>query len=339
MMRETETDSHVSGCLIGRDAGYQREFYVEPYDDSDQAKERADLIENMISDLDTRSLFKAVIEARKYIYSVIDFEWEIKNSLDHITGFKRFDQKFFKYNDAERLVIDWGKEGKPIPDSALVCETSDNPIMLPVLRDFILKEFGMESWASFLETFGEGIIIGKYPPGSDPKFKDEVNKAVQAIARSSRGSMPDGANIEIKETTRNTGDHDKFVQMCDTGISISILGHENAVSQGSGMQVGENMNSFKVRGEIAVDDLYFLDAQINRIIQIFAKRNWPDDKRPRFGTDKSERVDVGKWIQVLKTAYNHGIKINPDEYRKLGLDIYDDQEPIIRKPQMFEYGD
>jgi len=327
MMNRAEIDSHIAGCLVGRKAGFQREFSIVPYSDNESDIQRAQWVNNALMQLQTRTLFKDIHEAVLKKYAVIDFEWDIIDGkqvpIDHIS----LEQKYFRYKDGV-LKIDFGKELKDIPPEALVCETKEIPILLPVLRDYILKEFGLESWAGFIETFGEGIIIGKYPPGASTDFKTEVETAVNAIARSSRGIMPDGADIDIIEAKRSTGDHETFVETANKGISISILGHENAVQQSKSLQVGENLSQYKVKREIAVDDMYFIDNCVQKLVRILIDRNYGDGKYPVFKMDKKEPPNIKERLDVLDLAFNHGLKINPDEYRKLDLFVYEDQEPL-----------
>ena len=49
MMNMSETDSQVYGCLLGRNAGLQTQFAVQPFEDATESDiERAQLIESVI---------------------------------------------------------------------------------------------------------------------------------------------------------------------------------------------------------------------------------------------------------------------------------------------------
>jgi len=330
MMKRAALDSYIAGCLMGRRAGFMREFNILPFSDAASDIERAQIIQNMIRRLNYRNLFKAIQEALLMKFKVIDFDWEVQEGLQMITGFKAFEQKYFRYKDG-LLMIDFGNDLRQIPPETLVCESDETPVMLPVLRDYILKEFGWEAWAGFVETFGQGIILGKYPPGAGADIKTDLQTAVDAIARSSRGTLPDNTDIDIRESNRTTGDHQKFVEAADKGIAITILGHANAVEQSKGLQVGENLTSFEVKGEIAKDDMYYIDSQMQKLVHTICIRNWNDGKEPFFQTDKSDPVNVTEWIDVLDTAYSHGVILNPAEYQKLGLQIYPEQKPLQKQ--------
>lgn len=329
MMREAETDSMVIGALQGRKAGFMRDLNFRPFSDDDSDQERADFIKEVFSRLKTRRLFKAIMQARQYKYSVIDFSWEVIDGRQVPVSFKAFEQKYFRYDpDDDELKIDFGNELRELPPETLLCESDEVPFMLPVLRDFILKEFGLEAWAAFIETFGEGIIIGYYPPGSSDDVKTALDNAVNKIASSSRGTAPKGTDIEIKESSRTTGDHEKFKDAADKGISISILGHANAVQQSGGMQVGQNDAPFKVSQNIANDDLFFIDECIDQLVQTIVDRNFADGRYPSAVTGKPDPLGVKERRENIRLAWDHGILINPNEYRKLGIEVYEDQEPV-----------
>lgn len=331
MMKEAETDYMVTGCMQGRKAGFMRDIQVKAFDEENpKDRDRAEWYESVLSRLNLRSLMKAIMQARSYRYSVIDFDWEVIAGKQVPVRFKHFDQKYFVYDrDEDRLKIDFGKVKKEIPSETLVCESEEMPFMLPVLLCFILKEHGMEAWASFIENWGEAMIIGYYPPGSSEEVKKQLEDGVNTIAASSRGTAPKGSEIDIKETSRSTGDHQKFKEACDDGIAISILGHANATKQSAGLHVGENSAPFKPMQFISIDDLYYLDEQFNALIRIIDDRNYGDGRYPQVMTSKPDQIGLETRMKLIDMAYRHGGIIPPGEYRKMGIDI-ENTEPLSR---------
>jgi len=338
MMKESAVDSFIAGCLMGRYAGFQRDWSIQPFEDDNSADlERAEFLRSMIEALDTRLFFKKIAEALFYKFSVIDFEWDIIDNKQAVIDFAYFDQKYFRYDPKDgKLKIDFGKRLEEIPPEALVSETKETPVMLPVLPMYILKNFGVESWAGFIETFGEGIIIGYYPPGMDASLKSELETAVNAIARSSRGTAPVGSEIKIIETQRSTGDHAKFAEYCDRGASISILGHANAVIESPGMKIGENLAPWKVRRELALDDISYIQRQMNRFLRTVYGKNWADARYPQFSIDQSEPINVQERLNILDLAWQQGVIINPDHWAELGLKIYEEQQPLAKEANPFD---
>jgi phage gp29-like protein len=335
MFETAELDSQVSGCMIGRYAGFSRDWRLTEASNSKEDLMVKDFAQGVLMDLNMKDLFEDIFDAKKNKYSVIALDWEVKNQKQIITKAKKLHQRYFRYKD-DVLCLDFGKDLKEIPqDSALVCEYRRNPILLPVLRDYILKEFGLESWASFIEVFGEAFVIGTYPPGADDNFRKELEDAVNKVASSTRGVKPEGSSLDIIESHRTTGDHEKFVDRADKAISISILGHANAVNGNKGgLQVGDDQSSYRVRREIAVDDITFIEQYCYQLVKKLVDRNFTVGKYPLFTIDKSEPINIKDRLAVLDSAYEKGFKIHPDEYGKLGLYVYEDQEPL-QNPLVF----
>jgi phage gp29-like protein len=331
MIEKSEIDDFISGCLIGRKAGFARDWRLIEASEEKQDIAVKEFVESILMSLNIDELFENIFEAKKKIYSVIELTWEIIEGKQLITKAELLHHRYFKYDEKGILKIDWGNNLVEIEkDSALICEHKKNPVLLPPLRDYILKEFGLESWAGFIETFGEAFVIASYPPGADDKFKSELEESVDAIASSTRGVKPENSNIEIIESKRNTGDHEKFVTQCNKGIAIAILGHAKAVDgQQSGIQVGENSEAFRVRRDIAISDIKFIEQYMFQLVKMLVDRNFNVKKYPVFTIDKSEPINVSERLKVLDSAYDKGFKIHPNEYGKLGLFVYEDQEPLV----------
>ncbi len=332
LIEKAEVDSMISGCLTGRKAGFARDWRISEGGTTPTDIEAKEFIEQILLNLDMNYLFRSIFQAVTRKYSVIDLTWDIQNTKQVITDFNLLHQKYFRYDLKDgKLKIDWGTKLIEIEkDSALVCEYRENPVLLSPLRDYILKEFGLESWSSFIETFGEPLVIGTYPQGADTKFISELEAGVRAVSASTRGVAPEGSDIKIIEAHKNTGDHEKYVSRADKSIAISILGHADAVEGSkSGIQVGDNQSSFRVRREIAIDDIRFIEGQISKLVKMLCDRNFTLKKYPVFTIDKSEPINVSERLKVLDSAYDKGLKINPKEYGLLGLYIYDDQKELV----------
>lgn len=340
MMSRTESDSHVSGCIEGRISGFQKDFQITPWDQaSDSDRKRAEWFDKIFRSLDMYNLLIDVVEAKLKIFSVLEYSWDLVDGFMAPISYKKWDQKYFKFDEkTDRFLIDSGKDGLPIPDHVMVCRSRRKPILLSVLRDFILKEFGKESWASFIETFGEPLLIGKYPTGMGSTVRDELNTALDTIARSARGSMPKNAEIQVVETTRNTGDHEKFVNVSDKSISIALLGHANAVEESTGMKIGENLQPYQVRRDLAVSDLIFIDAAFKGLVRFVYDLNWTDGRYPAFETEKSPPLDVTSHRENVRLAYEMGYPIHPEDVRRLGIRVDPEEEAKVRPENLLDIG-
>lgn len=342
LMREAATDGHVAGCLIGRNAGFQRSYTVTSPDEYEIDPDLLAWMSRTIRRLRPHALLKRLHEAVKYEFAVVDFpEWDTDDRGFQVpTRYQYYEQKYFRYEGeghSRRIVVDWGKTFQEVGEATLVAECEEMAAMLPVLAAFILIEFGREAWTAFMEVFGMGIIIGYYPPGVDDTIKDATQDAVDSIAMRSRGTAPKGSEIVIHEAGRNTGDHKDYIQEAKEDISVALLGHANAVKNSRGLQVGENLTSYKVRFELAVDDMLFLDEQMQRLVDLIWAQNIGDGRPPVFQLDKTPPLDISEELRKLETAFRHGARYHVDHLRKLGLTIHPDQE-WIEPPQQISFG-
>lgn len=337
LMRGSREDSHVAGCVMGRRAGLQRPWSIEPYDDSPESVRRAEWATQVITGLKPRRLFKKILEARLMIFSVMDFEMEVVDGLMTPISFAWYEPHFFRYESGV-LGIDHGTRWEALPDEALVCEADEQPVMLPVLRDYILKEFGIEAWASFMEDWGDAFLIGEYPMGASSEFKKALNEGLRDLGISKRGSVPQGGAVKVVESSKGTASHQSFTNECNAGMSIALLGHRNAVEQSPGsMQIGENTSAFKVREEVSDDDVGFVDECMADFLRILWRPNFADGTEPTFRFSVRERVDREDLRRSMEMAYRHGVTLEVENYRRLGLLIAEGQEAIVRDPNLLPF--
>lgn len=330
MMRESYTDSHVWGCVNGRRAGFKSAWMLEPADDSSEAARQMRFVEDIFQDgrFEFYDMMEAIHNARLFLYSVLDFEWRIEDGQQVPARWEEVGWWHFRYDEDndDRLMRDFGYHDlRPIPPSALVCEVRGLPGMLPVLRDWILADFGIEAWASFIENVGEPFILGKYPAGVDDPFKDEVERAVKKIARSARGTAPEGTDIEMVESGRSSGDHQAFRADAKAGISLALLGHENAVKDEGGVNVGGEDSGYQVRRDIALDDIRFIEPCVQRLIDMIVRKNFAAPRAPLFSIDKEPPLDKNEHMEAVRLAWRVGAPVKGSELRKLGLDVPPDE--------------
>lgn len=338
MMHEAGAlDSHVDGCLLGRRSGFKKSWSLTPYDDSTRAAERLSFHRRVLEGLRLRDLLEDIHDGHLFLYHVIDFDWQVEGGRQVPTGHEPYEQRYFRYSDPDapgfgELVIDRGHSSaaEPIPDTALVVEARKQPGMLPVLRDYILKTFGLESWASFVESFGEPFLMMKYPPGTSDEEKKEMDSQLEQIAASSRGRAPKGTELEVHEAGRDTGDHKDFTARSDKGIAVTLLGHANAVEDSGGVNVGGRQASYEVRHHVAETDMYFIEPYVNELIQTVHRLNFGDGRAPRWELNKTKPVDAKEHAEIIDVAHRHGARIHRSEYEKLDIRIDPDQEWLQR---------
>jgi phage gp29-like protein len=328
MLKETESDGFVYGCLQARDGAIDRAWDLRPFSQDKADRERAEWLWSVFDNLGVNDLVTSVANAILYIYQVVDFKWELVDGKWTPTEMIHLGQQYFRYsNDVPPILrIDQGKDGAEIPETALIAEINRDkrtPVMLSVLKNYILLNFGEQSWASFLENFGEGIILGKYPDGADDKTRNETQTAVDAIAASSRGIMPESSALEVVESKRGTGDHKDFKWAFEEEISIALLGHSDGVRK-SQTQIGANDEAFKVGNRVANSIMSFAEKHINRWLRVLWKLNFGDRRYPIFELSKYAEFDSKDWRESLRLLYDMGVPVVRSNLEKLGVDLPED---------------
>lgn len=328
-----EEDAFISGCLTARQAGYKRQYTVVPVSEDARDLRAAEIVNLALENLYVRDLFDGIIDARFKWYSVVALEWGIDSNLQLPIDLEIVHQRYFKYDlKTKELLIDFGNTQKKIPpDSALITEYAKKPIMLTVLKNYILKEGGEQNWATFVEVFGNPFILGKYPPNSSAEYKNELEKGINAAGQSTRGIIPQGTEIDIRETTRNTGDHGDFVNMCREGISMALLGHKDAAGSDASMQIGNNTAGIQVKREIAIDDMTWLEDRLKPFIKMIVDRNIVVERYPRIIFDKSDSVDLRTKLDAAQLALNSGAQIDARFMEEFGIPILNPDQPLENK--------
>jgi phage gp29-like protein len=336
LIDRAEIDEFIAGCLTARHAGYKRSWDIAPASDNSKDIEVAAFVKDVFESIRIRDLQENIVDAKMKQYSVIDLDWKVSGGSQVITGFKKWDQIYFRIDPFDNQIkIDMGSYMTPIePDSALVVRYGKKMIMLTILKAYIRKEFGEESWSSFLEMFGEPYLWAEYPIGlSDPEKKN-LEDGITNLGASARGIVPAGTKVNITESHRSTGDHKDYKEDVKSGISLALLGHEKASGgQKAGLQIGGNLDAFRVMQHVAIDDIDFIEEEIQALIKMLVDRNYLNiAKYPKFKMDKSDAADSKDKLAAVTIALNAGAEIDPAFFDQFGLLILNKDIPLKKQP-------
>jgi len=97
------------------------------------------------------------------------------------------------------------------------------------------------------------------------------------------------------------------------------------------VNVGGVQTSYEVRFDYARDDMHYLDPFINSFIQTIGDRNFGDGRYPKFSLDKSPPVSKSEHAEIVDMAWRHGVPIQADEYRKLGIHVDEGAGPFQKE--------
>jgi len=325
LIERAEINGFISGCLFARASSYIRKYSIVPASESTQDKAVAEFLGQTLSNFSMREFFEDMHDARLKYYSVIAFEWGVIDGKQVPTYYEKYDQKYFKYDPKDFILkIDEGKNLAEIPqDSAFVVEAQRKPIMLSVLADFILMEFGKQNWSEFLEIFGIPFIYLEYPLGLTKEQKAEAETNVAKIASSTRGIIPEGSKLNIEAGHSGAGEsgHKDYVNDSKANISFVLLGHEEAAGSDKKMQIGDSTNSMVATTKIAEDDMYWIEDKIKPFFKMIIDRNFSVTKYPSMIIDKSTIIDPATKLTAAQLAFENGGQIDPVFFKDYGIPI------------------
>ena len=102
---------------------------------------------------------------------------------------------------------------------------------------------------------------------------------------------------------------------------------------------GFEETGFKVKESLAVDDCYFIDGWMKKLIAIIGNKNWRDGKYPTFETSKPKSIDVKGKIEAIRCAYEHGARVHISNYEQIGVkvDTRGEENEWIQKQSLNEF--
>lgn len=93
---------------------------------------------------------------------------------------------------------------------------------------FLFKNWGLKDWMGYIEVFGVPLRLGKYDPSASAQDKEELFRALVAIASDAAGMIPSNADIEFVEAGKASGASgdvfEKMAGFCERAMSKAVLG-------------------------------------------------------------------------------------------------------------------
>lgn len=121
-----------------------------------------------------------------------------------------------------------------------VGDACDLGVLLKVTPQCLSKKNMIAYWDTFGEIFGMPMRIG-YTPSQNRGDWSRISTMLQNMGAAGWALLPEGTNVEIKETTR--GDaynvYDKRIDRANSEISKAILGQTMTIDSGSSLSQSE----------------------------------------------------------------------------------------------------
>ena len=202
-----------------------------------------------------------------------------------------------------------------------------------VAWSWMFQNFSVKDWASFAETYGQPLRLGKYPPSASADEKRTLLRAVSGIAGDAAAVIPETMTIEfVKGAIAGDGGVFKnLAQYCDHQVSKAVLGQTATTDAiAGGHAVGKEHN--EVRGDIERSDARQLAATVSRdVVRWVVSLNFGPQKRyPMVRIGRAEEKDVEHMLRGAELLADRGARVSVSQIRDaVGLDEPDPDDELL----------
>jgi len=285
-------DLHLTGCIRQRsDMVLNKSFKIVSKKDRKENREVTELFEAGWF----KRFLELSLESNYYGYSLIQFNDIITDGTMRFESVELVPRKnvvsefgvIIKnvYDDPKRQGYSY-LEGDLARWCIGVGEKRNLGLLLKLAPQSLAKKNMLAYWDVFGEIFGMPIRVAR--TGSrDPKDRASIEKMMQLMGASGWAVLPEGTEIEIKETTR--GDafnvYDKRIERCNSEIAKGILGQTMTTDNGGSLAQSEV--HLEVLKNIIYKDADFLRDVVNwELMPFMAMHGFPVQDL-RFDWDES----------------------------------------------------
>ena len=289
---DVAVDLHLTGCIRQRsDMVLNKSFKIVSKKDGKERPEITELFECGWF----KKFLELSLESIYYGYSLIEFNDIVA------TGAMRFES--VELVPRKNVVSEFGVIIKNVYDDPLrqgysyldgdmakwcigVGERKNLGLLLKLAPQSLSKKNMLAYWDVFGEIFGMPIRVAR--TGSrDPQDRASIEKMMQLMGAAGWAVLPEGTEVEIKETTR--GDafnvYDKRIERCNSEIAKGILGQTMTTDNGGSLAQSEV--HLEILKNIIYKDADFLRDIINWQLLPFMEMHGFPVQDVRFDWDES----------------------------------------------------
>ena len=207
-------------------------------------------------------------------------------------------------------------------------------LLLKLAPQSLSKKNMLAYWDAFGEIFGMPIRVAK--TGSrDPQDKATIEKMMQLMGTSGWAVLPEGTEIELKETTR--GDafnvYDKRIDRCNSEVSKGILGQTMTTDNGGSLAQSEV--HLEILKNIVYKDADFLRDVINWELLPFMGMHGFPVQGLRFDWDESVDWTPEQQLKIEQMILG-SYDIDPKYFvEKYNIPVTGTKSPLLTAPNSF----
>ncbi|MBU5312230.1 DUF935 domain-containing protein [Tissierella carlieri] len=344
-----EKDPHLFSQLQTRkNAVTGLDYEVIPFSDEEIDKQIAEFVKQEVESIGNfEDILMDLLDAIGKGIAMSEILWTYDEGRITIEDIKwRHQKKFFwDENDSLKVITKDLPAGVEIPENKFIIHRykarSGHPSRAGVLRVvawmYLFKNYDLKDWVSFCEVFGMPLRLGKYNPSASEEDKEALMRALVEIGTDAAGIIPDGTEIEFKESSKTTSInvYESLARFCDEQMSKAVLGQTLTSDSGSGSYAQSKTHN-DVRHDLTIADCKALAATLRRdLIRPLVLFNFGEDKRiPYIRFDCEEAGDLKETADIYeKLVCNIGLKIPTSHlYKKFSIPKPEDGEEVAAPP-------
>lgn len=339
-------DSQVSANLDQRFAG-TKEMQWNLLNDYEIPDAQMDLYYQFLAEIELEDLIEEILFTKYYGFSVFELIWKMEGRFKLPGRVVNKPQEWFFFDDYNRLNIRL-KEGSitgQIVDEAFPYQffllqnkpTYKNPygdrIASRIFWHVTFKQGGLKFWTKFIEKYGMGFPIGKYPLGNK-QAKDELFDALKVMVQDAVAVIPEGSNIELRSELANSdsaGNYGSFIDFNNKEIAKAILTQTLTTEMDGTGSYSASQTHADMLSKVINADKRFVEKSITRLLKMVGDQNFEGSPVPQFQLFIPETSEIKiKKLQGLKQI---GVKITDKAYisEQFGIDeeYFELVEPVI----------
>lgn len=344
-----EKDPHLFSQLQTRkNAVTGLDFEIVSFSDDERDKEIAEFVRQEIAGLeDVEDVIMDLLDAIGKGIAFSEIIWDYVDGRVTIADIKwRHQKKFFwDQDDALKVRTVEAPQGTLLPENKFVIHRykarSGHASRAGVLRViawmYLFKNYDLKDWVSFCEIFGMPLRLGKYNPSASEEDKQALMRALVQIGSDAAGIIPDGTEIDFKESNKATSInvYESLARYCDEQISKAVLG-QTLTSDSGGGSFAQSKTHNDVRHDLTVADCKALGATLRRdLIRPLVYFNFGESHRiPHLRFDCEEADDLTAAADIYaKLIGEIGLKIPTSHlYKKFSIPKPEDDEEVAKPP-------
>jgi len=118
----------------------------------------------------------------------------------------------------------------------------------------LFKRGNMSEWLSFLEKKAGGMLLGRFPAGTDPSQQSKLLSTLEALKSNGGAVLPEGWLIEFLNSNSGAGpEFDQLYSQLEKAIAKTILG-QTATTEGTEGKLGNEQERAQVKDELVHAD-------------------------------------------------------------------------------------